>query len=136
MNTDLRRSKRFADFFPVTITAQNQSIESTFAEPYTARVINISRHGACLLLSMKTSDSSELLRSASSATNISIEIINSAQEPEQNMTLTGHPVWMDSFALDDLQAMKMGIEFTSDTLDQQPKGFPEDLVSDSADEIF
>ena len=128
MNKDLRRAKRYTVFFPVTVKVDNQTTPTSQPGFFAGRAINISRNGACLLLSLKTLESYEVYRSTSNVSRISFDLQNDAEEPLQKMTFSGYPVWIDSFLLDDLRAIKIGVEFSPETVSQQPKSFPEDLI--------
>lgn len=51
MGIEQRRSKRYDRFLPITVTALGEGGQIVKAGPFPGRIINISRHGACLLMS-------------------------------------------------------------------------------------
>jgi len=135
MNTNLRRSQRFNDFIAISVIARNKTDGSKRIGPYSGRLINISRHGACILMSLGTLESYDVYRSTYDSNTMCLEIEGSALQEKKNFTLSGRPVWMDPFILDDLRAFKMGVEFNSKTVSQQTNNFIEEITSASMDSI-
>ena len=135
MTTNLRRSQRYNDFISVSIVARNQTNGSREIGPYAGRIINISRHGACVLMSLGTLESYDVYRSTYNNNTMCLEIEGSTLQENKNFTLSGRPVWMDPFILDDLRAFKMGVEFNSDSISQQTNNFFEEITSGSTDAI-
>ncbi|RUM36473.1 MAG: hypothetical protein DSY57_05540, partial [Desulfobulbus sp.] len=50
MITELRRSKRVTDYLPILVNAKNEATGRRLAGPFSGRIIDISEHGACLLM--------------------------------------------------------------------------------------
>ena len=57
MITDLRRSKRYNDFLAVSVLARNEENGAKEVGPFAGRIINISKNGVCLLMSLGVLDS-------------------------------------------------------------------------------
>lgn len=127
---ELRRSKRLNEFFPVTITDWNIPLDFNQTESCPGRIINISRHGVCLLLPMKTSESLQV-GAPGKAVRISLELEQDTSSTNNKITLTGYPVWMDFFMLDDLRAIKIGIKFTPESVLIQTDNFPKNILTDT-----
>lgn len=111
MNSDLRRSKRYNDFIPVFVTAQNGVNGMRVAGPFAGRIINISRNGACLLMSLGVLDAYSVYCSTARNPSSFLEIQGSVATEDEPFRLSARPVWTDPFIMDDLRAFKMGIEF-------------------------
>ncbi len=136
MNTDLRRSKRYNDFMAVSILARNILTGEKEAGPFAGRIINISRHGACVLLSLGVLDTYNVYRSAHRNDSLELEIQGSIPSRMIRFSISGRPIWMDPFVLDEIKAYKMGVEFISDTAIEQADDIIESITSHPADDIF
>jgi hypothetical protein len=84
------------------------------AGPFPGRIINISRHGACLLMSQVISNSFHLFHSIKENENSCIQLTINIQPEIINCKIPGQPVWMDIFREGDIRAFKIGIEFMDD----------------------
>ncbi|MCL7488565.1 MAG: PilZ domain-containing protein [Desulfobulbaceae bacterium] len=115
MNSDLRRSKRYNDFIAVSILARNQVNGNGEADSSVGRIINISRHGACLLMPLGAPEACDVYRSTSKKDSIRLEIRGGMDPGLDVFMLAARPIWMDPFILDDIRAFKMGVDFTSGT---------------------
>lgn len=113
MNSDLRRTRRYNEFIAVSVFTKNEKNRNIHIGPYTARLINISQYGVCLLMSLGVLDSYEVYRSTYRDQGMYLEIKGSIPPDIAVFNLSGRPVWMEPFVLDDLRAFKMGIEFNS-----------------------
>lgn len=113
MNIDLRRSKRHNDFIAVSVHAKNKENGNREIGPFAGRIINISTHGACLLMSLGVLESYDVYRTTFNNDDMHLEIEGTIPLRVNNFSLAGHPIWMDPFVLDDIRAFKMGVEFSS-----------------------
>ena len=111
MNSDLRRSKRFNDFIPVTVAAQNGVNGTRVAGPFGGRIINLSRNGACLLMSLGMLDAYSVYCSTARNPSSFLEIQGSVAFENEPFRLSARPVWTDPFIMDGLRAFKMGVDF-------------------------
>ena len=111
MNSDMRRSKRYNDFIAINVVAQNGVNGSRVAGPFSGRIINISRHGACLLMSLGVLESYEVYSKTYQNDSSYLEIQGSIPPDLEKFRLTARPVWTDPFIMDDIRAFKMGVEF-------------------------
>lgn len=111
MNSDLRHAKRYYDFLPVFVTAQNGINGIRVAGPFTGRIINISRGGACLLMSLGVLDAYNVYRATVHDASSFLEIQGAISPAGVQFKLSARPIWTEPFIMDDLRAFKMGIEF-------------------------
>ena len=112
MNTDeARRSNRYADFLPISITIRRKNDLTQLAGPLSARIIDVSNHGACLMLTQVIVQSYHIFHSTRE--DGSILALNftlpSYTEPVEIMS---KPIWLNATNLDDLKTFKMGVDFT------------------------
>lgn len=117
MNSEeLRRSPRYTDFLPIGVTVLKSDDHSRVAGPLSARIVDISNHGACLMLTQVMDQSFHIFHSTREdesdvlALNITIP---SLPDPVEILSL---PVWMNSTKMEDIKVFKMGVEFT-DSID-------------------
>ncbi len=111
MNSELRRSKRYNDFVAITVMAHNGMNGAREAGPFSGRIINISRHGACLLMSLGDLDAYQVYSSTRKNDSSYIDIHGSFETGEDRFNLPARPVWADPIIMDDIRAFKMGVEF-------------------------
>ncbi|GAB4344004.1 MAG: hypothetical protein Kow0089_20220 [Desulfobulbaceae bacterium] len=114
MTRDSRRSKRYNRFLPIGVLALDIESNEVLAGPFPGRIINISRHGACLLMSQVLSSSFHLYHSIKEQDNTCIQLTINIQPEITNCRIPGRPVWMDIFREGDIRAFKIGIEFLTD----------------------
>lgn len=119
MNSDLRRAKRYTDFIPVFVAAQNGVNGMRIAGPFAGRIINISRYGACLLISLGVLEAYNVYRATILDPSSFLEIQGIISPEAVQFKLSGRPVWSDPFLLDDLRAFIMGIEFLANPEGEQ-----------------
>lgn len=136
MNTDLRRSRRFTDFLAVSVHACKDANGDRKIGPFAGRIINISRHGVCLLMSLGILDSYDLFRSTYKNDSLHLEIQGSLPVDIDTFSLSGRPVWMDPFVLDDIRAFKMGVDFISHADAQQSGDIIDNITAESIDDMF
>jgi hypothetical protein len=113
MITDLRRSKRFADFLPITVSAVSGTDKNNtvVAGPFSGRIIDISRHGACLLMTQVLLKKYHVYHSTRENDSNFLHLRINIPPDLVNFTLPAAPVWMSPFVLDDIKVFRMGVEF-------------------------
>ncbi len=111
MNTDLRKSKRIPDYLPITVIAQDGVSGEKLAGPFSGRILNISKHGACLLMTQVMLGTYHLFHSTR-ANDSSVLLLNFSLPPDLVVfSIPSRPVWMDIFQQDVIRAFKIGVEF-------------------------
>lgn len=111
MITEMRRSRRYNDFIAISIIAHNGVRGTTKTSPLAGRIINISKHGACLLLSRVVSKSYHLFHSTRQNDSSFLEIKGTIQQQPEKFKIPARPVWLEAFNVDDIEAFNMGVEF-------------------------
>ena len=114
MTKESRKSNRYNRFLPLSLQALNCYNNEIVAGPYPGRIINISRHGACLLLSQIVTNSFHMYHSTKENDTMCLQMTINIQPEIINCRIPGQPVWMDIFREGDIHAFKMGLEFTCD----------------------
>ena len=112
MTQELRKSHRYNRFLPIGVQALNCCTNEIIAGPYPGRIINISRHGACLLLSQIVTNSFHLFHSIKENDTMCLQLTINIQPEIVNCRIPGKPIWMDNFREGDIHAFKIGISFT------------------------
>ncbi|MCL2458392.1 MAG: PilZ domain-containing protein [Desulfobulbus sp.] len=111
MAIEHRRSERLADFLPLEIRVVHASDGQELAGPFSGRIIDISAHGACLLMTQIMIRAFHVFHSTRGAEDAVLQLIID-QPPELGRhVLTARPVWMRIFRQDEIRAFKMGVEF-------------------------
>ncbi|HER63337.1 MAG TPA: PilZ domain-containing protein [Desulfobacteraceae bacterium] len=128
MKGESRSAKRYSRFLPIDVVAMDSDCNEVLAGPFPGRIINISRHGACLLMSRVILNSFHLFYSTKEKENSCIQLTINIQPEIINCKITGQPVWMDIFREGDIRAFKMGIEFVGDA-DNEEMAHLEQVVS-------
>ncbi|MBV5316841.1 MAG: PilZ domain-containing protein [Desulfobulbaceae bacterium] len=121
MSVEYRRSKRIIDYIPLEVYAVQGKDRQPIAGPFSGRIIDISTHGACLLMTQVFYNGFHIFHSTRDTSDSLLQLtIN--QPPDLNdCQLTAVPVWLDLFRQQEIRAFKMGIDFTESPEAQQMK---------------
>ena len=112
MNADQRRSQRIIDYLPLEVYAVGRKSGRCLAGPFSGRIIDISLHGACLLMTQVLHNGFHIFHSTQKNSDLLLQLTID-QPPDLNRCiLTATPVWLDLFQRQQIRAFKMGIEFT------------------------
>ncbi len=111
MITEMRRSKRVRDYLPLIVTARDGATGKTLAGPFSGRIIDISRHGACLLMSQVMQQGFHIFHSTREDDSRILQLSMTIPPDQITFTITARPVWLDLFRQDEISAFKMGVEF-------------------------
>ncbi|WP_456384819.1 PilZ domain-containing protein [Desulfolithobacter sp.] len=121
MNTDLRRSKRDRVYLPISVSAQDGISGERLAGPFSSRIIDISLHGACLLMTQVMCGSYHIFHTTRE-NDSSLLLLHIDIPPEiVNLALPARPVWLDIYHQDQIRAFKMGVEFLTSPDGEQMK---------------
>lgn len=110
MNSELRRSPRYTDFLPISLLVNRG--RQQISGPYSARVTDISYHGAQLLLTRVMMDSFHIFHSTREDDSQTLQLIFSISKDDEDITVSARPVWLDSTQMEDMKVFKMGVDFT------------------------
>lgn len=112
MMIDQRRSERIVDFLPLEIHAMHPASGEMLAGPFSARIIDISTHGACLLVTQVLLNGFHIFYTTRESDDTVLRLsIDETSDVGQHV-LIARPIWMDTFRQDEIRAFKMGVEFT------------------------
>lgn len=121
MSVEHRRSPRLTDFLPLEVHVLDRDSTRVLAGPFAGRIIDISMHGACLLMSQVFRDGFHLFHTTRDNDSALLHL-TFAQPPDlAGLTLIALPVWMDLYRLRGISAFKMGVDFTENPEAQQMK---------------
>ena len=114
MISELRRSRRFNDFIAVKVEALNGMNGEKEAGPFSGRIINISRHGACLLMTQVLLKTYHVFHTTKEDEEAVLELHINIPPAIRDFVLPCRPVWMSPFQLEEIKAYKMGVDFLID----------------------
>lgn len=111
MITDLRRSKRYNDFLPISVSAISGTDRKTIAGPFSGRIIDISRHGACLLMTQVLLRTYHVYHTTRENDSRFVQLQINIPPDLVNFTIPALPVWIKPFDIDEIKAFRMGVDF-------------------------
>lgn len=111
MNTDLRRSKRYADFLPISVTAIPAGDSTRSVGPFSGRIIDISRHGACLLMTQVLQKTFHVYHSTRENAKSILELHINIPPELRNLIIPCQPIWLMPFQIEEIKAFRMGVDF-------------------------
>lgn len=112
MNPDeLRRSNRYTDFLPISVTVLSSDDHSRIAGPLSARVVDVSNHGACLLLTQVMDNSFHIFHSTREDESIVLALDIKLPSLPGPIEILTKPVWLNATKMDDIKVFKMGVDF-------------------------
>nr|WP_321465043.1 PilZ domain-containing protein [uncultured Desulfobulbus sp.] len=115
MSADSRRSPRLSDYLPLEVLVVHMEDNIFVAGPFAGRIIDISQHGACLLMSQVMQNSFHVFHSTRENDHTILELRISLQPDLEQFLLNARPIWFDLFGQGEIRAFKMGVEFTEHT---------------------
>lgn len=110
MKQDQRKSQRISEFMPISVFIRNAEGE-VLAGPFTGRIVDICRDGACLLMTQVQSGQWHVYRSPRKDATLSLQLVVNQPAQGLNMDINARPVWMNTFERDELQERIMGVTF-------------------------
>jgi hypothetical protein len=111
MTSEHRRSERVVDYLPLEVHVINSANGHLLAGPFSGRIIDISSHGACLLMTQIMDKTFHVFHSTRDTTDAVLRLTIDQIPDIEPYTLTAHPIWMDVFRQGEIRAFKMGVEF-------------------------
>ncbi len=119
MTVELRRSPRLTDFLPLTVHVLDRDSTQILAGPFAGRIIDISSHGACLLMSQVFRDGFHLFHTTRDNESALLRLSFDQPPDLAGFTLIALPVWMNLYRLREISAFKIGVDFTENPEAQQ-----------------
>ena len=111
MNTDLRRSKRYADFLPISVVSLPDGDHTKSVGPFSGRIIDISKHGACLLMTQVLQKTYHVYHTTADNENSILELHINIPPELRNISIPCRPVWLRPFQIEEIKAFRMGVDF-------------------------
>ncbi|NLX18390.1 MAG: hypothetical protein GXY53_03790, partial [Desulfobulbus sp.] len=94
MTIERRKSERVADFFPLDVYALQLESRKTIAGPFSGRIIDISDHGACLLMTQIISNGFHLFYTTRDMEGTALGLVFENITADHSSIFTAHPVWL------------------------------------------
>ncbi len=113
MIIDQRRSRRHNEYLPAIVNSIDGTTRSILAGPFSSRILDISMHGACLLMTQVIQGQYHVFYSTRENDSRLIELVLTLPQEghQKTMHLLSRPVWMDLFCHKNIRAFKIGIDF-------------------------
>lgn len=119
MHVEHRRSERIVEFLPLEVYAVDQRADRVLAGPFSGRIIDISNHGACLLMTQVMQNDFHVFYSTRDSDDAVLKLTIDHPPDIAPCTLLARPVWMDVFRQQEIRAFKMGVEFVENPEKEQ-----------------
>ena len=113
MNTELRRSERYQDFLPISVSVRKNDTRSQVAGPFSARIVDFSTNGACLLLTKVMIQSFHIFHSTRDDELNDLVLHIDTHSRQDTIEILAQPVWLNAAKMDDIKIFKMGVDFMS-----------------------
>jgi len=110
MTAERRIYERVPDFLPLEIRVVHAPDGQELAGPFSGRIIDISSHGACLLMTQVMSHAFHVFYSTRDTAGAVLQLIIDQPPDIGHHILTARPVWLNAFQQDTIRAFKMGVE--------------------------
>lgn len=114
MSDDSRRSPRLTDYLPLEVHVVTRESNDHIAGPFAGRIIDLSSHGACLLMSQVLQASFHVFHSTLKNDAADLELRISLPPDFEQCRLAARPIWINRFEQGEIRAFKMGVEFIDD----------------------
>ncbi|MFZ5798049.1 MAG: PilZ domain-containing protein [Desulfobulbus sp.] len=113
MTADLRRSVRYADFLPISVTVGNISDDMILAGPFSARIVDISHHGACLLFTQVHLHSFHIFHSTRENEQAILHLQIQPPHTRNAIIIPAQPVWLHTEEAGGVKVFRIGVDFAS-----------------------
>nr|WP_320010269.1 PilZ domain-containing protein [uncultured Desulfobulbus sp.] len=121
MSADSRRSPRLTDFLPLETQVVELQSGHQLAGPFASRIIDISQHGACLLMSQVMRNGFHVFHSTQERDSCALVLCINLPPNFEYYQILARPIWLDLFQQGEIRAFKMGVEFIEDTNKKEMK---------------
>ena len=111
MNSESRKSKRYTDVTPVTLTLRKSTTNDVATGPFTGKIMDICSNGACLMMPQAFIDSCHVFQSAQEAGWLYVELPVQQRLDTAGMYLSAQPVWLNTLQNDNFLEKMMSVEF-------------------------
>ncbi len=132
MSIESRRSKRIIEYLPLEVYAVQGQDNQPIAGPFSGRIIDISTHGACLLMTQVFLNNFHIFHSTRDTNNTFLQLVINHPPDIDNCRLNAVPIWLDLFRQQEIRAFKMGIDFTENPEARQMQDLQKALQENQA----
>ncbi len=96
---------------PIFVSVRRDKDDSLTGGNFSARIVDVSNHGACLLLTQVMMQSYHIFHSTRE--DELAELVLHIKVPSQHDTIEipAQPVWLNATKIDDIKVFKMGVDF-------------------------
>jgi len=108
---DLRRSDRHEDFLPIFVSVRRNDDDSPVGGRFSARIVDVSNHGACLLLTQVMMQSYHIFHSTREDEFTDLVLHLNLPARQDPIEIVAQPVWLNATKVDDIKVFKMGVDF-------------------------
>ena len=119
MDSESRRSHRILDYLPLEVRVVGKQDSRILAGPFSGRIIDLSAHGACLLMSQVMHNNFHVFHSTREVDDCVLQLMIDHPPDLNQCMLLAQPVWMGLVRQEEIRAFKMGVEFIGDPEDPQ-----------------
>jgi len=119
MAFEQRQYKRNADFLPIEIRVVHAPDGRELAGPFSGRIIDISLHGAGLLVTQIMNHTFHVFHSTRDTKGAALQLVIDQPPDIDRHVLIAYPVWLNVFRQDAIKAFKMGVKFIGTPEDKQ-----------------
>ncbi len=121
MSIEQRRSPRIIDFLPLEVFAIHSGSKHSLAGPFSGRIIDLSSHGACLLMTQIFLKDFHVFHSTLQEKSAQLRLQIFLDSESGTVNLQAQPIWLGPFRQQEISAHKMGIEFIENPEEGQIK---------------
>lgn len=111
MISELRRSKRYTDFLPISVSAISGVTNASLAGPFSGRIIDISKNGACLLMTQVLLNTFHIYHTTREDDSTFVQLHINLPPDLSDFMIPARPVWLAPFDIEDIKAYRMGVDF-------------------------
>ena len=119
MDSESRRSHRILDYLPLEVRVVGKQDSRILAGPFSGRIIDLSAHGACLLMSQVMRNNFHVFHSTREVDDCVLQLMIDHPPDLNQCMLLAQPVWMGLVRQEEIRAFKMGVEFIGDPEEPQ-----------------
>ncbi|MCI5223092.1 MAG: hypothetical protein D3924_10555 [Candidatus Electrothrix sp. AR4] len=123
MTSALHTTKSLSAYLPIEIIAQHTANGKVVAGPLSARLFDISKIGACLLMSQVMHKKFHLFYSTQENSLLSLQLFVDLPPDIENLKIPAYPLWFNLFQQGQIRNFIMEVEFSPDFEEKKRKKF-------------
>jgi hypothetical protein len=112
MTSAVHKTKSLSAYLPIEITAQHTGTGKVMAGPLAGRLFEISKNGACLLMSQVMHKKYHLFYSTQENSLLSLQLFIDLPPDIEDLKIPAHPLWFNLFQQGQIRNFIMGVEFS------------------------